>query len=145
MEDSDTEFRKEPCLIEENKITGSTGHVAYSQVLWLPKKWSSCDNLAVMGGSHPCDGTKAITEQGCSSASLWHNMGLPSLLLLQIGHSDTKKLWRFLLRWFQRCLLATTLPSFCLGLASVVRVLLSSCYSPFRLATSKTTTDFVLY
>lgn len=29
-EDSDTEFRKEPCLIEENKTTGSTGSVAYS-------------------------------------------------------------------------------------------------------------------
>lgn len=67
--------------------------MAYSQVLWLHKKWSFFDstwNLAVMGGSHPCDGTKAITEQGCNFISLWHSMGFPSLLLLQIGDSDTK-------------------------------------------------------
>lgn len=148
MEDFDAEFRKEPCSIEESKTTGSTGYVGYSQVLWLHKKWSSCDstwNLAVMGGSHPCDGTKAITEQGCSFISLRQSMGLPFLLLLQTGDSDTKNSEDSCWDDFKGVCLLHLCHLFYLRLPSMVCLLLNSCYSQFRLATSKTTTAFGLY
>lgn len=144
MEDSGAVFREEPCLIQEKKTTGSISSIFSSTVTSQEVKllWQHL-NLAVMGDSNPWDGTKAIAEQGCSFVSLWQSRGLPSLLLLQVRNPDTKN-WRFLLRWFQRCLLATSLLSFCLGSPSMVCLLLSTCQPQFRLASSKTTTDFGL-
>ena len=95
MEASDTDFRKELCLIGENKATGTTGYVRCSHPLCLHKKWSSCDStsdetLLSWEAAIPVMGLTLTHSKVAASFPFGIVWGLPSLLLLQIGDSDPK-------------------------------------------------------